>query len=175
MSTITTPPESLPSNGGARRAARTSLASAILFAATVALPALAATPPPAMTLCPITIRSLEISEPTVDPDRGRQPGTDYITFRNSRTVAASHVTFAFYAKKRFVKAAVAKGLFSPGIDIQKQFPDSSDLAIMSVVVSKAVFADGTVCHNRNNAGAVTSVRKSARSYDGKGGAPVGGE
>jgi hypothetical protein len=116
-----------------------------------------------MALCPITIRSLEITEPVADPDRGRQPGVDYITFRNTRSVAASHVTFTFYAKKRFVKNAVTKGLFSPGVDIQKQFPDTSDLAIMSVVVSKAVFADGTVCHNRSNAGAMTSLRKSARS------------
>jgi hypothetical protein len=140
--------------------AGTSIASAILAAATRTLPGLAATPPPAITLCPIAIRSLEISEPVADPDRGRLPGTDYITFRNARTVAASRVIFAFYANKKFVKSAVTKGLFSPGIDIQKQFPDTSNVAIMSVVVSKADFADGTVCHNQNNSGAVTSQRKS---------------
>jgi hypothetical protein len=141
---------------------RTSVASAILAAMTLTLPAQAATPPPTMATCPITIRSLEILEPVVDPDRGRHPGTDFITFRNARTVAASHVTFAFYANKNYVKSAVTKGLFSPGIDIQKQFPDTSTVVITSVAVSKAVFADGTVCHNRNNAGAVTSVRKDSK-------------
>jgi hypothetical protein len=144
------------------------LASVMLAALTLPLPAAAATPAPTMASCPITIRSLEITEPIVDPDRGRHPGTDDITFRNARTVAASHVTFAFYAKQNFVKSAVTKGLFSPGIDIQKQFPDTSNVVITSVVVTKAVFADGTVCHNRNNTGAVTSKRKSPTGSKRKG-------
>jgi hypothetical protein len=93
-----------------------------LAALTLPLRAPAATPAPTMATCPITIRSLEITEPIVDPDRGRHPGTDDITFRNARTVAASHVTFAFYAKQNFVKSAVTKGLFSPGIDIRKAVP-----------------------------------------------------
>jgi hypothetical protein len=141
---------------------RTSLGSAALAALTLTLPAVAATPPATMDPCPITIRSLQISPAVTDADRGRHPGSDFVTFRDARTVAASHVTFAFYAQKKFVKSAVTKGLFSPGIDIQKQFPDTSAVLITSVVVSKADFADGTVCHNRNNSGAVISRRKRAK-------------
>jgi len=142
---------------------RTSLGLAALAALTLTLPAMAATPPATMTPCPIDIRSLEILPPVTDPDRGRHPGTDFVTFRDARTVAASHVTFAFYGKKGFVKSATTKGLFSPGVDIQKQFPDTSIVVITSAVVSKADFADGTVCHNRNNSGAVISRRKRAGS------------
>jgi hypothetical protein len=89
----------------------------------------------------------------------RHPGTDFITFRNTRAVAASHVTFTFYAMKSFVKRVTTKGLFSPGIDVQKQFPDTGIVLITSAVVSKADFADGTVCRNRNTSGAVFSRRK----------------
>jgi hypothetical protein len=142
---------------------RTSLGSAALAALTLTLPAMAATPPLTMTPCPIVIRSLEISPPVTDPDRGRHPGTDFVTFRDARSVPASHVTFAFYGKKGFVKSATTRGLFSPAIDIEKQFPDTAPVVITSVIVSKADFADGTVCHNRNNSGAVISRRKRAGS------------
>ena len=114
-----------------------------------------------MTTCPIAIRSLEIRPAITDQDRGRHPGTDFVTFRNIRTVAASHVTFTFYAGKSHVKSATSKGLFSPGVDIQTQFPDTAYVLITSAVVSKADFADGTVCHNRNGSGAVISHRKRA--------------
>jgi hypothetical protein len=116
-----------------------------------------------MTPCPIDIRSLEIQPRITDPGRGGHPGTDFVTFRDARKVAASHVTFAFYGQKGFIKSATTKGLFSPGVDIQKQFPDTSYFLITSAIVSKADFADGIVCHNRNNSGAVLSQRKHKKS------------
>jgi hypothetical protein len=143
----------------------TSLGLAALAAVALTLPAMAATAPAAMIPCPIEIRSLQVSPSVVNTDRGRNPGADYVTFRDARTVAATHVTFAFYGngKRGFIKSAVSKGLFSPGIDILKHFPDTSIFLITSVVVSKADFADGRVCHNRNNSGAVFSRRKHTKS------------
>jgi hypothetical protein len=138
---------------------RTSLGLAALAALTLTLPAVAATAPATMVPCPIDIRSFQVSPSVVNTDHGRNPGADYITFRDARPVAASHVTFAFYGKKGFIKSTARNGLFSPGTDIQTQFPDTSYFLITSVVVTKAVFADGRVCHNRNNSGAVFSHPK----------------
>jgi hypothetical protein len=136
-----------------------SLGVAALTALTLTLPAMAATSPSPMTPCPITIRSFEVTPALTDPVHGRRPGADFVTFRDARTVAASHVTFSFYGKNGLVKSATTKGLFSPGIDIQKQFPDVSDVEILSVIVAKADFADGIVCRNWKNAGAVFKQRK----------------